>query len=381
MVLGLINLAGQEGSLFKKTLICRTGVWKGMYGPVEVTRERLQRIADKYNRERATPLNANDYAPILIDHQRSVELVKGRVLADLTVEDTPDPDTGTVGAGLFGTLRVDVADAVQKVTGGQYAQVSLSFDEEDDTLWEVSFVAVEAARRSQALEQGDHVMSVELQAQLKAANESHTALQARVRESVSVRKASHLAMGENNTAALAAVTEIHTVLSAYLSGQKTALLKAQFRGLLRTGQVTKAEFDKFDFPKHSAMSADAIASILGSYRDRPASPHVIQFGQEGAQPVKGKPTPAQIREAIELQKSGKSVKLAAEEPTGDGKQGDKGKEKQTEAAADGEDMDDFSAALKKLGEIEPIVSKSRDFLGKVSESLKKLGEQNEKDAV
>jgi hypothetical protein len=353
-----------------------------MWGPVEITAERLQRITDKYNKARSQPLNQNDYAPILINHNRDVELVKGRVLADLEVGDWVDPDTGTKGKGLFGTLRVDIPDAIQKVESGQYAQVSMSFDEDDDTLWEVSFVAVEAARRSQALEQGDTQMSVELQAQLKAASDKHIALQGKVRDSVTVRNALVLSATENLTAMKTALEQVHAELSTGLKSAKVTLLSAQFKGFVRSGQLTKIEFDKIDLGKMADMTADALTAILGAYKARPVSPHVQQFGQNGSKgtaAVSAKLTPSELRAAAKAQKAGKAVSLEVEEPTGDKGQGDKGKEKQAEYdAADG-DMDDFAAALKKLGEVEPIVSKSKEFIGKVNESLKKLGEQNEKD--
>jgi len=356
-----------------------------MFGLVEVTAERLQRIADKYNRQRATALNENDYAPILVNHMRDADLVQGRVLADLEVAEWLDPDTGTMGKGLFGTLRVDDPEGIKKVESGKYAQVSLSFDEDDDTLWEVSFVAVEAARRSQALEQGDTQMSAELAAQLKQANDSHQALQARVKESVTVRKAIALSATENLSLAESELGKAVAALSQGLKDSKTALLKSQFKGFIRTGQLSKAEFDKVDFASLSGMSSDAIKMLLDSYRSRPVSPHVTQFGQSGAQPVAGKMTPAQMRAASKAQKEGKSIQLDAADGDGDddGDQGKDGKKGAKEASAEGEDTDlgDYEGALKKMGEIEPIVSKAKEFLGKMSESLKKLGEQNDKDAA
>lgn len=351
---------------------------------MEITAERLQRIADKYNKSRAKPLNANDYAPILIDHNRAVDMLKGRVIADLTVEDCEDPDTGTMGKGLFGTLRVDDPEAVKKVESGQYAQVSLSFDEEDDTLWEVSFVAVEAARRSQALEQGDPDMSVELAAQLKAANDSNQALKAKVRQSLTVRKALMLSAGENATAAVTAIEKAISELSAGMKASKTAILKSQFKGFIRTGQLAKAEFDKLKFESLSEMSSDAIAVLLESYSGRPISPHVRQFGQSGAQPIAGatKMTAAQTRAAMKAQKAGK---MKVDEPTGDDGQGDHGNEPQEtpgpKDAAGGEDkdMDDYKEALRKMGEVEPVVKECRDFMKKMSESLKKMSEEHDKE--
>ena len=353
-----------------------------MWGPVEITAERLQRIADKYNKARAKPLNDNDYAPILVNHNRDVELLMGRVLADLEVVEWEDPDTGTMGKGLIGTLRVDDPEAIKKVESGKYAQVSMSFDEDDDTLWETSFVAVEAARRSQALEQGDPEMSAELQAQLKASTDKHVALQGQVRESVMVRKAIVLAAGEHGMAALQSITTAAVSLENGLKEFKTAFLKAQFKGLIRTGQLSKAEFDKLNLPEMVSMSSNSIAMLLSSYKSRAVSPHVRQFGQAGAKPLNtgAKLSAAEMREAAKVQRAGKSAALAVDQPTGDGGQGDKGKEKQEEYA-EGDDMDDFDGCIKKMGEIEPHVTRAKEFLTKINESLKKLGEQNDKDAA
>lgn len=377
---GLINLSAREGSLFKKTLVCHTGVWKGVFGPVEITAERLQRIADKYNKQRSKPLNENDYAPVLVNHNRDVELVMGRVLADMTVGDWEDADSGTMGKGLFATLRIDDPDAIKKVEAGKYAQVSMSFDEDDDSFWETSFVAVEAARRSQALEQGDQDMSVELQNQLKAASDKHTALSAHVKSSVTVRKAISLALGENLNSAEQALISLASQLDTGLKEAKTSLMKSQFKGLVREGRLSKAELDKIDYTKLSEMSADSLKLLMSSYKDRPVSPHIQQFGQTGAQPTApGKMSGAQMREAMRLQKEGKSTTLAADDPADKkDKNGKKPGDADYEAGGDG-DMDDFEGALKKMGEVEPIVNKAKDFMKKMSESLKKMSEQEDKD--
>ncbi|MGZ3686692.1 MAG: hypothetical protein ACXWPM_01845 [Bdellovibrionota bacterium] len=366
-------------------MLCRSGLWKGAYGPVEVTGERLQRIADRYNKQRAKPQNENDFAPVLVNHQRDADLVMGRVMADLTVEDFVDPETGAKGKALYGTLRIDDPEAIKKVETGKYSQLSLSFDEDDDEFYEESFVAVEAARRSQALNQGDKEMSVELQAQLNKANENHQALQARLRTSVEVRRAVSLAFGENLTAAERELVSLASELDSGLKEAKTALLKSQFKGLIREGRLSKAEFDKLEMVKLAAMPADALKLLMGSYKDRPVSAHVQQFGQTGAQPTApGKMSAAQMREAIKLQREGKSVQLDAADGDPEKKKDPKAKKpgEQEQAGGEGDaDMDDFEGALKKMGEVEPIVNRAKDFMKKMSESLKKMSEQNDKDAA
>ncbi|MDR3547945.1 MAG: hypothetical protein P4M11_06740, partial [Candidatus Pacebacteria bacterium] len=197
MGFGVVNLAMQDGSYFRKALLCHTGTFDGLYGPITVTEQLLTCLADRYNKQRAKPKNDFDFAPILKDHERKVDNVLGRLMADLVVEDWIDPETCGVGKGLYGTLRIDDPAAKLKVEQGLYSQLSITFDEESFETFETSFVAVEAARGSQALSHdngGNETMSIELQQKLTKLEKKHSGFKKKQSLAAKVRKAVSLEM-------------------------------------------------------------------------------------------------------------------------------------------------------------------------------------------
>jgi len=296
-----------------------------------------------------------------------------------------NPDTGLTEKGLFGTLRIDDDEAKSKVESGLYAQLSISFDEESSELFECSFVAVEAARRSIVLKQREKKMDHEQK--LAALSKQHDTLLASVAAGKEIRKAACLALSENLKAG---ETEIQTLAEQVKTGVakvKTAALKATFKGFIREGKLTKVEFDKIDFGKYSALSQDALDAILASYAARPVSADVIQHGQSGAKPVDvAAQTPAQLRALIKAQQKSKSTKVLAEEPA---KEDDKEKEKA--AAAEGDkkkdadgDKDssemsvaDIDDAMKHLESMSPAMDKVCEYMKKMGATLKKLMEQDD----
>ncbi len=385
---GRINLAGKEGSLFKRTLLCREGVWDGMYGQCHVTPQMLEMLADRYNKQRANPLNDNDYAPILKDHRREVDGILGRLMTPLTVEDFPDPETGIVGKGLFGPVRVDDPEAQKNVDAGKYAQGSLNFDEQGQTeIFEWSFVAVEAARRSQVLEQGDKTMSVELQKQLEAANQKHTVLAQKLSGQKLARKALVLEMGS-------ALAMSHTALSSFESMVKDVSLSvrqfaltSQLRGYIREGKMTKAEFDAVKVTELAALDPKAAKMVLSAYENRKPSTDIVQHGQEGAQPVSlNKASSAEIRLMMDAQKSGKQyvptgAKLAADEDTPEKKNPPAAaKDKKDEGDSETQ-FGDVEDTLKKLTECMPGVAKLREHMKAMDEAIGKMKGTDEEDAA
>jgi hypothetical protein len=377
---GIINLADRQGSLFKKALLCRTGSFNGMYGPVEVSKERLERIALKYNQQRSAPKNDNDYAPVLIDHCRSAELCKGRILSDLEVGPWVDPETGIQGSGLYGTLRIDRDH--EKVESGQYSQLSISFDEDTDELYEASFVAVEAARGAQLLSKGDtKIMKKTIEQKLAALSESHSALQGRIKDSLAVRSALCLAAvqvaSEGETELAAATAQLKKIQGLV----RTVTLSAQFKGFIRQGKLTKAEFDKLNISELSTLSESALKAVLAAYDGRAVSTDVAQIGQAGAKPpTKAELSSKDMREAIKLQRQGKTVALQADEKNPND---DKGGEKKP-APGEGDAPSDYSfqdmdEAMKHLESIGPMIEKLGSYMGKLKESVGKLQEQDSKD--
>ncbi len=371
--LGLVNLALKDGSLYKKSLICRTGYWDGR---VEVTESKLRIIADKYNKQRAKPINANDFAPILVDHNRMADAIKGRLMADLTVEPFEDPETAQPGFGLYGTLRIDDADAQLKVDSGKYAQVSMSFDDDATfEIYETSFVAVEAARRSQLLNQGETTMNVELAQKLATLETSHAALLAAGKLGRSDRRAVCLAMATTLATTQTEVSAFGTKITETILSIKAAVLTAQLKGFIREGKLTKAEFDKLDAKKLAGESDTSLGAILASYQGRTPSVHAIpQHGKTGAEPVDtAKLSTEDLRTAITAQLSGKKgTALAADENDPKGKK---------DGDTDGPEMglSDVQDALSKLGEIMPAVTKACDYMKKMSESLQGMQDKDKEE--
>jgi hypothetical protein len=356
---GLISLANKDGSLYKKSLLCRTGLFEGMYGSVDVNAEMLQRIADRYNGQRAHPQNENDYAPILTDHIREVDRIKGRVMADLSVEDWVNPETGEVLQGLYGTLRVDNEDAKKKVDDGMYAHLSITFDDEQDyELFEVSFVAVEAARGSIVLKKGE---TMGVKNGLAALSQRHKALAAAMSESRTKRKTVLAKLIKSKTELLKEAESLATQAKGISLTVKAGQLKTQFADFIKAGKMNPAEMKELDFTELAAMSEKQLKIVLSGYDKRAVSTDVFQYGQEGeaAQADAVKMTPEKMREAISLQKSGKKAPSLAEgegaaTPPAPKKEGEQSESAKAYSMAEEEwkkCMEDISGIHTKLSEV------------------------------
>lgn len=382
-ITGAINLSAKDGSLYKRTLICHTGLFDAMYGPVEVTKEKLEQVAELYNKQHATVQNDADYAPILVDHLRAADLIKGRVMPDLEVGEWIDPGDGTEGWGLYCTLRVDDEDAKNKVEGvnGQnkkYAHVSMSFDDEGTyELFEVSFVAVEAARRAMVLSNGGKKMSTELQAKLSSMEKKHKTLLSSIKAAKAVRGAATLAAVENLAAAETEATGLAIAIAATITKLKTSALSAQLKGFIREGKLSKAEFDKLNVVEFAAMPASALKAILGSYAARPVSKDLFQHGQTGAtSPVSATMSAAQMREAAKLQKTGKGAKLAEGDPKPEDKKPEDKEKEDSDSSLKYEDMED---AIKECEGLGAVVEKLKGNFKRMGDQLKKLSEPDADD--
>lgn len=369
---GVVNLAAREGSVFKKALLCRTGVWDGMYGQVVVTEVLLRRIAEKYNKEYAKPLNDHDYAPILKEHIRDADLIKGRVMADMSVEEIEDPATGERGFGLFASLRVDDEDAQTKVEKGQYAQLSISFDDETADFYECSFVAVPAAKRSTVLSNKKKEKSPMGKKNLKASGKVK-ALTAAIGKARLARKAALAAIKTEQTALnteLVALSEKSAALSLTLKAGQT---KAQFSAFVKQGKMNPAELAEMDFKALSQLPDAALAVLKASYEKREVSTDVVQFGQSGQNDSKDAlkaASPEKIREAIKLQKSGKKgVNL------NDGGAEKSEAEKEAEKAAAAAGAQSYSMGEEEYKQCLADISEINEKLGAVIGKIKAIGEK------
>lgn len=370
-----ICLAGDDkGKRVKKSRLCFEGQFDGVYGKVVVTAELLNGIAALYNKIKENPQNENDYSPVLVDHNRLSDLIKGRILGGLWTEMWFDPRQGKEVLALYGNLRIDDDEAFEKVEKGQYAHLSISFDEESFELFEVSFVAVEAARGAILLQQGEQKM--DLAQQLAALNARHKALQQRRKASLAVRKAATASLATQIKGTSDQVTALSASVQKVATELRTSSLKASFETVLREGKMTKAEFDKLNLSELAALPQTALSAVLGSYQNRQPSTDAVQFGQAAAKPVamEGK-SPAQIRAAMKAQLAGKTSLAEGEEPSVE--------KKEKDAAADDKggapDLSQISEALKSLDEISGVCKKMSEFLKSMSDENEKLAGEDKKE--
>ena len=365
----------RAGSIVKRVLACYEGTFDGMYGPVEVTQGLLQGIADRYNGEKAIVQNEFDYCPILTDHIREADRTKGRLLGGLTVEPWTKLSTGETRPGLFGWLRVDNKDAQSKVDDGTYAQVSISFDEETFELYEISFVAVEAARGSMVLSKNTKSPGGKMElgkAKLASLSQKHKALAQEVKQA-RARRTQSLKQITVKTAEV--VTEIKSLaarLETLKQTTKVSQLKARFNGFVKGGKMNPAELSKLNLKSLSALDGTSLEIVLASYENRPVSQDVFQFGQTGSPLKTVALTKESMAQAIKLQREGKTGIVLAdrqeETPPVDG----------AKAKLEGDDDDSMSLSSEEwkatLAEIDDLHGKMGDAVDK----MKALGDETNK---
>jgi hypothetical protein len=370
------NLAAQfsskENSMVKKALLCRTGSFDGMNGEVTVTKEMLEDLCDTYVNQKINPTNDNDFAPILIDHERKTENVMGRLLPDnLEVKEWKEIN-GEMEYGLFGDLRIDDLDAQAKVGTGKYAHLSISFDEDSNEIFEVSFVAVEAARGSIVLANNSTGgKKMNLEKKFSNLSQKHTALAAKVKLARTKRQKALSALITKKTDVQKEVTALMSKTGEIAKAIKASQLKAQFSEFVRQGKMNPAELKEIDFSELAAMTDSARKILLSSYEKRPVSTDIFQYGQGSDKKAALSMSPAAVRERMELQRSGKGAELAEQMPEkempkkemGEG-EGDKDDSKKMYAMSEDEHakhMEDMMECHKMLGEcVEKIKSMGMD---------------------
>lgn len=386
---GLISLSQKEGSLFKKALICRTGIFDGMYGQAIVTENLLRGIAARYNKEKENPRNENDYAPILKEHVRDADLTMGRIMADMTVEEIDDPlNTGAKCFGLFASLRFDDEDAKAKVDSGKYSHLSISFDEDTFEFYETSVVAVEAARGAIILSQNKKEnLNMDFKAKFNSLSKRHKSLAAKIEAS---RKARGVRLSKITTEQAAISTEA-TALNAKMGEISLTLKQGQVRAQLAAfvpqGKMTPAELKGFDFKALAAMPADSLKIVLSSYENRAVSTDVRQLGQSVTTEAQSATVelPKDSKKVAELVKQqlaakGKKVKLEQADPVGGADKSDvEGEEKKSYSMGE-EDYASLTKDLAEVGEkLTALMGKFAALGAEASEMLK--ADEDEKEEL
>lgn len=368
-----VSLSEKTDSNIRRALICRTGSFDGLFGPVTVTKEMLDAICSRYLAIRASPTNENDYAPILLDHNRQVDLIMGRLLAEgMHVAEWKKMD-GEMVFGLFADLRIDDPEAQKKVEAGKYAHLSITFDEDKFEIFEVSFVAVEAARGSIVLSHGGG-KKMSGKHQLTALSQRQQALAVLTKESRNKRRVQLAKLITEKNKLVGEAEALLTKSESLALGVKTAQLKAKFNEFVRGGKMTPAELKELDIKALSGLPESALKVVLTSYEKRAVSKDVFQFGQSG-QDVKVQKalTKENMKKAMELQSKGENgITLAADDEKPEHKEmGADKEEKPHEMPMSGEEW------MKCLADMDEVHAK----LSEICKKMKSQGEETEKLAA
>jgi hypothetical protein len=379
-----VQPAAQTKGLVREAVLCRSGSFEGMNGPVVVTKEMLEQLKETYLKVHAEPTNENDYAPILINHDRNVEFIKGRLLTEgMEVKEWKEFD-GKMQFGLFGKLRIDDEEAKKNVEAGKYAHLSISFDEEKWEIFEVSFVAVEAARGSIVLSQNEGDKNMELQKKLTTLSQKHQALAALTKESRKKRTAELSKITATATTLAKEIEALSKNASEIKLSIKASQVKGKFNELIRGGKMNPVELKKIDIKELAQMSENHLKVVLSSYEARPVMADVFQYGQTGSEVnMSKKLTPENMREAIALQKAGKnSVVLAeGEDEQDEEKLAANGEEHGEEQADKEKAMKSYAMDEEAYAKCLEEISGVHEKLSGVVESIKAMGGDVEKLAA
>jgi hypothetical protein len=370
-------------SVERRGRLCYEGEHVGVNGPVKVTAELLKLMAERYNRVKGNPQNEHDYAPILVEHVWSADSIKGRLLAGLELGSWLEPASGKEVVTIEGTLRIDDEAAQGDVAKGKYNHLSLTFDDETGEIFEISFVAVEAARGAQLLKKGDTKMNYE---------QLFKSLSAKNKEKRAIRAASLSAIKQTATAHTTDVATLVDGVAKLKKATRVVALTAQLRGLVRAGKLTPAAFGKIKVEELAALSPEGQKAVLSAYDSAAVSTDFVQHGQAGAKPItKAALTPAQLRKAIKEQQLGKKAPLAAEgqEESQEEKErreaealAAEGEGQESEATQEGnkselklEDMEEVLKALEAFG---PMIEKLTGYVQQMGSQVDQLSADNEK---
>jgi len=373
----------ENGHLYKKAILCRTGVWNG---DVKVDEALLNLIVKYNNKAYSSVINENSYPPVQIEHNTDAKETLGRIdigKMPLALEPASNYNKGWEGQVLVAMLRIFDEDAKKNVGTGKFNHLSVQFDDETGELYEVSFVAVEAARGSQLLKHKEKKEGKMKKKQLSLARKKVKALAVRQNSLVKNKVALSIALGLT----LQKVSKSKTALSKKNAEIRLTLkkenVKSVFSSLVREGKVTKAEFDKMDFEVFAGLETKAFGLVLNGYSSREVSSDMFQIGDTTADSKNVELSDAQYKQALEAQLEGKEFeiqtvslksKLSDEEIAAKKKLAEEGGEG-SEGLSTDEPMD-ITKIMEMLEKMQEQID-SLSGLEEEVEAMKKLSEEGE----
>jgi hypothetical protein len=144
--------------LEKRCLLVYPGVFQSMDGEVEITDEKLQKLASNHNSTLKSLARMAEGAglpmkacpPIQLDHSTSAKDTVGRLIGDLEVAPHTLDDGSQVSA-LFGRALILGKDNVEKVMDGRWTHLSIGADLEEGKLSELTITPFPAAAQASLL--------------------------------------------------------------------------------------------------------------------------------------------------------------------------------------------------------------------------------------
>jgi len=132
----------------RRALICYQGEFESINGPVTVSPEQLQRVADVHNARMARlgqAIRMADCPPVQLDHSPSARDTVGRVVGPLELGEFEGR------MALFGTIRILGLENLEKVNDGRWTHLSIGADLDSGDLLEVTITPFPAAKNAAML--------------------------------------------------------------------------------------------------------------------------------------------------------------------------------------------------------------------------------------
>jgi hypothetical protein len=149
-----------QDSVERDCLICYEGEFQSMDGPVSVTSEMLERIAQNHNAKLASAkklesgeIHPRTLPPVQLDHSEHATNTVGRLIGQLTVKPYTT-DNGDQVMGLFGRVKIMGKENVEKINDGRWSALSIGADFEMGTISELTITPFPAAPEASLLSKG-----------------------------------------------------------------------------------------------------------------------------------------------------------------------------------------------------------------------------------
>jgi outer membrane biosynthesis protein TonB len=144
----------------RRALLVYMGHFNSLDGPVDITYDHLQHIANNHN-ERIAKLGdfarMSDYPPIQLDHSRSARDTVGRLIGPVEL----GVHEGV--AALFGQVRILGCDNWEKVCDGRWTHLSINADLEKGKIQELTITPFPAAENAVLLKKGEEMAKKKLE--------------------------------------------------------------------------------------------------------------------------------------------------------------------------------------------------------------------------